>query len=81
MLNSKFHKIKEASRVLALVDDKQRNLVLEHLADAILANQQMLLDANKRDLEQMESQDPLYDRLLLTPDRLQGIASDMRHVA
>ena len=41
----------------------------------------MLLDANKRDLEQMESQDPLYDRLLLTPDRLQGIASDMRHVA
>jgi len=58
-----------------------RNLVLEHLADAILANQQLLLDANKLDLELMDAEDPLYDRLLLTPERLQGIASDIRHVA
>ena len=76
-----FRPIKIASRKLALVEDKQRNLVLEHLADAILANQQLLLDANKLDLEQMDAEDPLYDRLLLTPERLQGIASDMRHVA
>ncbi len=76
-----FRPIKIASRKLALVEDKQRNLVLEHLADAILANQQLLLDANKLDLEQMDAKDPLYDRLLLTPERLQGIASDMRHVA
>jgi glutamate-5-semialdehyde dehydrogenase len=76
-----FQKIKEASRALALVSDAKRNLLLEHLADAILANQDLLLEANKLDLEQMDSKDPLYDRLLLTPDRLQGIASDMRHVA
>ena len=76
-----FHKVKTASRALALVDDGQRNLLLEHLADAILANQDLLLEANKKDLEQMDSKDPLYDRLLLTPDRLKGIASDMRHVA
>jgi len=79
--NSQFHKTKEASRALALVEDGQRNLLLEYLADAILANGQMLLDANRCDLEQMDSKDPLYDRLLLTPERLQGIASDMRHVA
>ena len=78
---SQFYNIKQASRALALVDDAKRNLLLEHLADAILANQDYLLDANKKDLEQMDSQDPLYDRLLLTPDRLKGIASDMRHVA
>lgn len=76
-----FQKIKTASRALALVEDAQRNLLLEHLADAILVGQDFLLEANKKDLEQMDSQDPLYDRLLLTPDRLQGIASDMRHVA
>ena len=76
-----FHNVKEASRALALVEDAQRNLLLEHLADAILANQGLLLDANKLDLEQMDAKDPLYDRLLLTPERLQGIASDMRHVA
>jgi glutamate-5-semialdehyde dehydrogenase len=66
---------------LALVEDAQRNLLLEHLSDAILANQEMLLGANKQDLEQMGVKDPLYDRLLLTPERLKGIASDMRHVA
>ena len=76
-----FHNTKQASRALALVDDGQRNLLLEHLADAILANQDLLLEANQKDLAQMDSQDPLYDRLLLTPDRLNGIASDMRHVA
>ena len=76
-----FHKVKTASRALALVEDALRNLLLEHLADAILVGQDFLLEANKKDLEQMDSQDPQYDRLLLTPDRLQGIASDMRHVA
>ena len=76
-----FKKIKEASRSLALVEDAQRNLLLEHLADAILANQELLLEANRQDLEQMDAKDPLYDRLLLTPERLLGIASDMRHVA
>ncbi len=64
-----------------MVEDAQRNLLLEHLSDAILANQEMLLGANKQDLEQMGVKDPLYDRLLLTPERLKGIASDMRHVA
>ena len=72
--------VKEASRILAQVDDTQRNLLLEHLADAISANQQLLLEANRKDLEQMDAKDPLYDRLLLTSERLQGIASDMRHV-
>ena len=72
--------VKEASRILAQVDDTRRNLLLEHLADAISANQQLLLEANRKDLEQMDAKDPLYDRLLLTSERLQGIASDMRHV-
>ena len=45
-----FKKIKEASRSLALVDDAQRNLLLEHLADAILTNKELLLEANRQDL-------------------------------
>ena len=80
MLENIFHTVKEASRTLALVEDARRNLLLEHLADAISANQQLLLEANRKDLEQMDAKDPLYDRLLLTSERLQGIASDMRHV-
>lgn len=76
-----FIAIKQASRALALIEDKQRNLLLEHLADAIISAEALLIEANKKDLAQMDANDPLYDRLLLTPERLQGIASDMRHVA
>lgn len=76
-----FRPIKEASRALALVEDKQRNVVLEHLADAILSAEASLIDANRKDLALMDASDPLYDRLLLTSERLKGIASDLHHVA
>lgn len=76
-----FIAIKQASRALALIEDRQRNLLLKHLADAIISAEASLIEANKKDLAQMDANDPLYDRLLLTPERLQGIASDMRHVA
>ena len=76
-----FERIKEASRALGLYSDKQRNLALEHLADAILTAEASLIKANRKDLAQMDAKNPLYDRLLLTPERLAGIASDMRHVA
>lgn len=76
-----FKPIKQASRALALISDEQRNQTLLHLADAIVVHQSELLDANKQDLALMADGDPLYDRLLLTEERLLGIASDMRHVA
>lgn len=76
-----FKPIKQASRALALISDEQRNQTLLHLADAIVAHQSELLDANKQDLALMADGDPLCDRLLLTEERLLGIASDMRHVA
>ena len=76
-----FRPIKEASRILPLISDAQRNLVLVKLADAILASEALLIEANRKDLAQMDAKDPLYDRLLLTPGRLRGIASDMRHVS
>jgi len=76
-----FQKIKQASRALALIEDKQRNLLLEHLAEAIHDAEASLIEANRLDLMEMDVNNPLYDRLLLTPDRLKGIASDMRHVA
>jgi len=76
-----FQKIKQASRALALIEDKQRNLLLEHLADAIHDAEASLIEANRLDLMEMDTNNPLYDRLMLTPERLKGIASDMRHVA
>lgn len=76
-----FSKVKTASRSLALIPDNRRDEILLAVADAILANETSLLEANAKDLSRMDKSNPLYDRLQLTPDRLAGIASDMRHVA
>ena len=76
-----FENAKRASRELALLTDETRNSVLHKVAGAIAARRQELLEANARDLARMEPKNPLYDRLLLTESRLDGIVSDMRHVA
>lgn len=76
-----FEKVKQASRKLALIPDEQKNAVLNKVADAILQEQEALLAANALDLAKMDPSNPLYDRLQLTASRLEGIASDMRHVA
>jgi len=76
-----FERVKRASRSLALLNDEERNSVLLDVADAIVARQEMILEANGDDLSRMDKDNPLYDRLQLTPARLEAIAADMRNVA
>ena len=76
-----FERVKRASRSLALLTDEERNSVLLDVADAIVARQEMILEANGDDLSRMDKDNPLYDRLQLTPARLEAIAADMRNVA
>lgn len=76
-----FKKAKAASLTLPTISDDKRNEVLRAVADAIEAHTADLLEANAHDLNRMDRNDPMYDRLQLTPERLKGIASDMRHVS
>lgn len=76
-----FRKTKDASLYLAQLSDANKSAVLHAVADAIKHDTDTLLEANAADLSRMEKSNPLYDRLLLTPSRLDNIASDMRHVA
>lgn len=80
-MNPIFEQVRKASRSLALIPDKQRDEILIAVADAIVENENILLQANVKDLSRMEKTNPLYDRLMLDHSRLEGIASDMRHVA
>lgn len=75
-----FDKTKKASLRLSSLSDIARNAVLLRLADAIVAEADTLLAANAKDLQNREPSDPLYDRLQLTKERLEGIAADMRKV-
>ena len=80
-LKETFERVKAASRQLALLSDERKNALLMAVADAIGQHQPALLAANAEDLSHMERSNPLYDRLQLTPQRLDAIAGDMRHVA
>ncbi len=80
-MNPLFQQTKDASISLAIISDEKKNAVLRRIADEIGRQSQMLLEANAKDLSRMDRENPLYDRLQLTEDRLEGIAGDMRHVA
>lgn len=80
-MTSMFQRAKEASRTLMLLTDEQRSNVLLRLADRAESETAKLLAANALDLQKLTPSDPLYDRLLLTPERIRGIAADLRNVA
>jgi len=75
---------KAAGRTLALMSTDQKNAALDAIADALLAQAEVILAANARDMEQGRAagtSDALLDRMLLTKARLEAIASDTRKVA
>lgn len=67
--------------MLNLADAGTINKVLEEVADAAVASGRRILEANALDLTAMDRSNPMYDRLLLTEERIAGIAADMRNVA
>ena len=76
-----FKRAKAASLTLPMLSDDKRNAVLQAVARAIEARTPQLLEANAQDLARMDRSNPMFDRLMLTADRLKGIASDMCHVS
>ena len=80
-LKDLFEATRKASLAIPELDDAARNGLLLKLADRLVAQAGPLLEANAADLAAMSRDNPLYDRLMLTEERLEGIASDMRKVA
>lgn len=80
-LDTLFAGVQDAARQLQSADDRLINSLLEGIADAALEHSEAILEANRLDLSRMDPADPKYDRLMLTPQRLQGIAADTRKVA
>ncbi len=68
--------------VTALTTD-QKNAALEAMAQALLDNQEAILAANAADIEAATGKVPqvMLDRLLLTADRIAGMAKGIREVA
>ena len=73
--------VREASRSLLHLSDKTIAQVLCAVADEMVTQTAVILKANDEDLSRMDSDNPKFDRLKLTQERIEGIAADMRNVA
>ncbi|KNC95386.1 glutamate-5-semialdehyde dehydrogenase [Trabulsiella odontotermitis] len=74
---------KAASYQLALLSSREKNRVLEKIADYLEAQTDDILRANEQDLADARANglsEAMLDRLALNPARLQGIANDVRQV-
>lgn len=80
-LNQTFKAVKAASRELNLTDENTINRILLSVADEAEKCAEYILRENARDLALMDKNNPKYDRLMLTPERISGISEDMRKVA
>lgn len=81
MLEEIFQQSKDASIDLALLDSDTINQVLVAVADKAIKETDTILAANAKDLSRMEPANPMYDRLKLTKERIEGIAGDTRKVS
>ncbi|MDR0217468.1 MAG: glutamate-5-semialdehyde dehydrogenase [Enterobacteriaceae bacterium] len=74
---------KAASWQLAQLSTHQKNQALNHIADLLEQETDVILAANQQDMQQAREQgmnEALLDRLWLTPERLKAIADDVRQV-
>ena len=74
---------KAAKTAVAALTSEQKNQALHAMADALTANQEAILDANALDLDAARGTVPqvMLDRLLLTQERIAGMAQGIREVA
>ena len=80
-LEQTFQNARNASRTLIEIPSEEINNILIEIADKAVANTDVILKANQKDLDRMDKNDPKYDRLLLDADRITGIAGDIKNVA
>lgn len=76
-----FAAVVKASRSLSLLEVEVINRVLNDLATETEKEIDFLIAENRKDLDLMGKTDPKYDRLQLTRERIEAIASDIRNVA
>ena len=75
-----FIKAKKASRALNVLDSDVIDKILLMVAESAVENTKFIISENQKDLLMMSESDPRYDRLILTEDRINSIASDIRNV-
>ncbi len=77
----KLLRAREASAHMAHISSARKNEILLAMADAVEANTDQILAANRADVDSSTLAGAMRDRLVLTTDRIAGIARGVRDVA
>ena len=73
---------KQASRPLSILSTEVKNRALEAMARAIKANESLIVEANRKDLDAAtQLSKAMVDRLTLTPKRIADMQTGLRDVA
>ena len=75
---------RKAARRLATISAAVKNAALLNVANGLKAREEEILDANEKDIangRERGLEEYFLDRLLLNPERLEGLANDVRGIA
>ncbi|MVZ61729.1 glutamate-5-semialdehyde dehydrogenase [Sphingobacterium humi] len=72
---------RNAKLALAKVDAETKKDLLTGIANALRKHVDEIIQENSKDLSRMDPKDSKYDRLLLTADRIEGLAKSVLEVA
>lgn len=75
---------KEAELLLCILSEEKKNQVLNRAAADLVKNTERILKANEKDMADGRKKGMkagLLDRLLLTPERIEGMAEGLRQIA
>ena len=75
---------KASMSIIATLDGKTKNRILNEMADALIDNSSYIVKENRKDMkegERLKLESSLLDRLLLDAKRLEGVAQSLREIA
>lgn len=83
MIQDFLQKAKDTQKYISLLEDNEKNRILLEMADGILENSKLILEANKKDMalaHKNNLNDVGLDRLMLNQGRIQNMAEVMRRM-
>ncbi|MBU3158747.1 glutamate-5-semialdehyde dehydrogenase [Clostridium frigoris] len=77
-------KAKDASRIMVTVSTTMKNNALIHMAEALMDNKEIIIEANNKDMKAGKISDlstAMLDRLMINEQRIEKMAEGLRNVA
>lgn len=84
MLEELGKKVKEATISFTKISEVKKQVILEEVADALLERKNDIISANEKDIvkaRENKMKESLIDRLALTENRIEAMASSLRKIA